>query len=392
MMMFKKFAFVFLMGCSFLWGYAQEAKLSPLSKLSLLTVGTGQELASKFGHSAVRLQDPTLGIDVVYGYGTYNFEDPNFYLNFTRGKLNYTITRNPFNQFKQSYIFEQRWIKEQELDLSLAQRETIITFLETNLRPKNRWYKYDFLFENCATKIPEVFEKNLGDDLQFSFEHLAEQHTFRELIHQSLSVNSWATFGIDLALGSVIDKKATPYEHMFLPVYVYKQLKHTTINDTPLVHQERVILDIPTPKDRILFLLSPAFWLGLLLLAVGYLTYTDLKHNKRTRWVDIILFSLTGAAGLVILFLWFFTDHNATKGNYNIIWALATNLIAAFYAAKIKTPKWLTTYVSIALGLLVVGVFLWLLKVQLFSPLLVFILLALAFRYGFLLHHFKKTT
>lgn len=388
--MFQKIALALLLLCTVVWGYSQEAQLSPLSKLSLLTVGTGQDLAAKFGHSAIRLQDPSVGIDVVYGYGTYNFEDPNFYLNFTRGKLDYMITRHSFDLFKRSYTIEKRWIKEQELNLDLEQRKKIIGFLETNLLPKNRLYKYDFLFENCATKIPEVFEASLGNAIVFDYQHLKEQFTFRQLIHQNLKVNSWSNFGIDLALGSVIDRKATPYEHLFLPIYVYEQLKHTSVNGKPIVTKEAILLDIPTQGDDSFFLLTPAFWLGLLLLIVLYVTYTDVKQDSRTKWIDTLLFSLTGIAGCIILFLWFLTDHDATKVNYNLLWAVAPNLIITFYLLKTTPPKWLKTYLSIALALLVISVILWLVQIQVFSLLMIFVLLAMGIRYLFLLHHFKK--
>ena len=389
--MFKKFSLLTLLALQCLLSFSQEAQLSKLSKLSLLTVGTGQDLASKFGHSAIRLQDPSLGIDEVYGYGTYNFEDRNFYLNFVRGKLDYTITRYPYTYFERSYVAEQRWIKEQQLDLNLEQRKVIIAFLEINLLPKNRFYKYDFLFENCATKIPEVFEKNLGAELKFDYSHFDNQYTFRQLIHQNLKMNSWSNFGIDLALGSVIDRKATPYEYLFLPHYVYEQLKHTTLAGKPIVKKETVLLDIPPQKDDTLFLWTPAFWLALLLGLVLYISYKDFSQKKRSRWLDIALFTVTGLAGVLILFLWFFTDHLATKVNFNFLWAFAPNLIVAFYLFKKESAKWLRTYVIIALGLLLISVVLWLLKVQVFSLLIIFILLALGIRYLFLLYHFKKT-
>ncbi|MFS4417837.1 DUF4105 domain-containing protein [Maribacter sp. 2307ULW6-5] len=376
--------------CLFVRGFSQGGELSPLSKLSLLTVGTGTDLAAKFGHSGIRLQDPALGVDVVYGYGTYNFEDPNFYLNFVRGKLDYTISRYPFDLFKKSYVIEQRWVREQPLNLDLEQRKAVVSFLETNLLPQNRLYKYDFLFENCATKIPEVFEKNLGNALEFNFSHLGEQRTFRQLIHQNLNVNSWSNFGIDLALGSVIDREATPYEHMFLPIYVYQQLKHTTVNGQPLAGEETVVLDLPTPQDHTPFLLSPAFWLGLLSLLTLWVTYRDGQRASRSRALDVFLFAFTGLAGAIIVFLWFFTDHDATKGNLNLLWALATHLIVAFYVAREPLPKWLFPYLALALLLLAITVILWLLAVQVFSPLIIFVLLALAVRYGYLIWYLRR--
>lgn len=389
--MFKQIIFTLGLLLSFTLGFSQGPQLSQLSKLSLLTVGKGQDLASKFGHSAIRLQDPSLGIDEVYGYGTYNFEDPNFYLNFVRGKLDYTITRYPYHLFERSYTIEKRWIKEQQLDLNLEQRKAIIDFLETNLLPQNRLYKYDFLFENCATKIPEVFEKNLNSTLEFDYSHLDTQYTFRQLIHQNLNVNSWSNFGIDLALGAVIDRKATPYEHLFLPLYVSEQMKHTKVDGNPIVKSESVLLDIPLTSETPFFILTPLFWLSLLLVIVVYISYRDYSKQQRTRWLDTFLFIITGLAGVLILFLWFFTDHLATKQNFNFLWAFAPNLLIAYYLFKKQTATWLRTYLFITLGLLVISVILWLLKIQVFSLLLIFILLALGIRHLFLLHHFKKT-
>lgn len=388
--MVKKILFLFLLLSQGILGFSQGSQLSPLSKLSLLTVGTGEDLAAKFGHSAIRLQDPSLGIDEVYGYGTYNFEDPNFYLSFVRGKLDYTITRYPYRYFEKGYVAEQRWIKEQVLDVNLEQKKAIIAFLENNLLPQNRFYKYDFLFENCATKIPEVFEQTLGSSLQFDYSHLENQYTFRQLIHQNLELNSWSNFGIDLALGSVIDRKATPYEHLFLPLYVYQQMKHTTLNQKPIVKKESILLDIPPKTGATFFFFTPIFWLAILLVLVLYITYKDYTKKTRTRWLDVSLFLITGLAGLLILFLWFFTDHLATKVNFNFFWAFAPNMVVAFYLVKWQPGKWLKTYLIIALGLLGISVVLWLLKVQLFSLLIIFILLALGIRYLFLLNHFKK--
>lgn len=387
--MVKKIVVLFLISMLHQLGFSQEVELTPLSKISLLTVGTGEDLAAKFGHSAIRLQDPTLGLDEVYGYGTYDFEDPNFYLNFTRGKLAYTISRMPFNYFEYAYTQEKRWIKEQVLDLNLEQRNNIVAFLENNLLPENKKYKYDFLFDNCATRIPMVFEKTLGDGFNFDYDYLEHRYTFRQLIRQNLNPNTWSNFGIDLALGSVIDRKATPYEHLFLPIYVYKQMRHTTLNEKPIVKQERLLLDIPEQEDNNLFLLTPAFWLGLMVVLVGFVTYIDFKNQKQSRWLDFSLFLLTGLSGILIVFLWFGTDHLSTKMNFNALWAFAPNIFVAFVLLKEKIPNWLSNYIVFLILLLGITSILWIVKVQVFSMLLILILLALTIRYVFLLYHYK---
>jgi len=388
--MFRKIIFFLILLFTAFLGLSQNAELSPLSKISLLTVGTGEDLAAKFGHSAIRLQDPTLGIDEVYGYGTYDFEDPNFYLNFTRGKLAYTISRIPFKYFDYSYQQEKRWIKEQELDLNLQQRTLIVGFLENNLLPENKRYKYDFLFDNCATRIPMVFEKTLGSTFKFDYSYLENHLTFRELIRLKLNPNTWSNFGIDLALGSVIDRKATPYEHLFLPIYVYQQMKHTTLNGKSIVKKESVLLDIPEQNDNSLLFLTPAFWLGLLLALVTWVTFKDYKNERRTKWLDFSLFMLTGFSGMLILFLWFGTDHLATKANYNALWAFAPNAIIGFLILKEEVPKWIKFYLILLIGMLFITCILWMFKIQVFSILLILVILALAIRYLFLLYHFKN--
>ncbi|WP_282179563.1 DUF4105 domain-containing protein [Maribacter stanieri] len=388
--MFKKLTFFLMLLFASFWGQSQNVELSPLSKISLLTVGTGEDLAAKFGHSAIRLQDPTLGIDEVYGYGTYDFEDPNFYLNFTRGKLSYTISRIPFKYFDYSYQQEKRWIREQVLELDVQQRTKIVAFLENNLLPENKKYKYDFLFDNCATRIPMVFEKTLGSTFNFDYSYLEDQLTFRELIRLKLNPNSWSNFGIDLALGSVIDREATPYEHLFLPIYVYEQMKHTKLDGKPIVKKESVLLDIPEQENRALIFLTPLFWLGILLVLVCYITYTDYKNFRRNKWLDFFLFSVTGLAGVLIVFLWFGTDHLATKGNFNSLWAFAPNIFIAFLMAKRNIPEWIITYIIFLTILLGITCVLWMFKIQVFSILLVIVLLALAVRYLYLIYYFKS--
>ncbi|UWX55926.1 DUF4105 domain-containing protein [Maribacter litopenaei] len=356
-----------------------------------MTVGTGEELAAKFGHSAIRFQDSSLGIDEVYGYGTYDFEDSKLLFKFYRRQTGIYNFRIPFTYFKRSYEIEQRWVREQELDLDLEQKTAIVAFLENNLLPENRKYQYDFLFDNCATVIPQVFEKTLGNSLQLNYDHLEEEFTFRELIHQNLELNSWSNFGIDLALGAVIDRKATPYELMFLPLYVYEQMKHTTVDGKPIVKTESVLVDIPAQSYPTPFLLSPVFWLLILLLTVAFMTYKDHRAKKRTKWLDFLLFFITGLAGQLILFLWFFTDHDATKMNFNLLWAFAPNLFVAFLLAKSSLPKWIRTYVFILLCFIGLTILLWLIKFQVFSVLLIFILLSLSLRYLFLRNHLRKT-
>src|SRR5690606_13967944 len=158
-------------------------------------------------------------------------------------KLNYLIGFDYYNDFLQTYISQNRTIQEQVLNLSQEEKQTIFDYLINNYKPENRRYLYDFFYDNCATKMRDVAEIALNNTIQFNEPKDFKQHTFRELIHSNLNRNSWGCFGIDLALGSVIDKKASPEEHMFLPKYIHEFFGNATIKNSgePLVKESKLL-------------------------------------------------------------------------------------------------------------------------------------------------------
>ncbi len=379
-----------LLGFSFMT-FSQEVELSQKAQISIITCGPGQELYSTFGHSAFRLQDPVLGIDVVYNYGTFNFNTPNFYMKFARGKLLYSLSRQKFEDFLWTYEMENRWVQEQLLNLDPLETKALFAFLENNFKPENRDYQYDFFYNNCSSKIRDVLNAVFGERVTYYDSHLIQRYTFRQLIHQSLVTNSWSAFGIDLALGSVIDKKATPIEHMFLPIYVMDQMANTNLNQEPIVKRERSIMEFESLDPYTYFLLTPFFWVLALMVFVLVITYIDFKNNSRSRWLDFFLSFSTGITGLLIIFLWFFTDHTATAGNLNILWAFPLNIVTCLYLAKTKPlPHWMQKYFVLITVLLMITPFVWLTGIQIFSPLIAPLLVLLAVRYFFLLHWSKR--
>ena len=371
-------------------GHAQQATLSPQARISVITCGPGTDLYATFGHSAFRVWDPAREIDWIYNYGTFDFNTPNFYLKFARGKLLYALSRQNFRNFVYTYQLEQRWVREQLLDLNPAEREELFTFLERNNRPENRYYHYDFLFENCATKIPEVLRRVLGDRLGFEAGHLTQPHTFRELIQQNLDRNTWSSLGIDLALGAVIDREARPEEYMFLPEYVRLQMEDSQLAGTPLVHGERVIVDLPEPVSASNFLTTPLCWLLVVLALTAAQTAIDFRKGRRSRWLDTFLFLFAGLAGLFMLFLWFLTDHTATAWNANLLWALPTHLGLAVFLWRSTRPHGLLRYLYGSLALLGLCPLLWTFGIQGFSPVLVVLWIALALRYAYLIRYLKS--
>ena len=219
--------FLVLIIFSFFQLTAQQ-KLSDKATISVLTCGPGSELYSAFGHSAFRVHDPILQLDKVYNYGTFDFNAPNFYFNFAKGKLIYQLSTSSFIRFIREYQYENRWVKAQELNLTTADAQKVYDFLENNAKPQNKYYRYDFFYNNCATKLETIIQQVLKNKVNFSYNYIKTNKTHRDLIADYTHNFKWAKFGIDLALGSVIDKKAKKKDYNFLPAYIFKTFKHAT--------------------------------------------------------------------------------------------------------------------------------------------------------------------
>lgn len=372
---------------------AQQKQLSSEAKISVLTIGPGSSLNDAFGHSGFRVKDQRTHIDLVFNYGIYDFTTPNFYLKFAQGKLNYLCGVNYYEDFFESYVAQNRTIREQDLNLSLEEKQRLFDYLANNVRPENRAYLYDFFFDNCATRIRDVLRKTVKDSLIFHNPEGFNEKTFRRLIHDHVNWNSWGRLGIDMALGAVIDKKASGYEHMFLPEYIYTFFENATFNksDKKLVRQSSVLFTKLDTSKSSGFLRSPLFIFICIGLIILLITYADYKNKKRTKWLDITLFSLTGVVGILMLLLWFATDHEATAQNYNLLWASALNIFVLSQLFIKKVSSWFIKYLKFLIIMLCLQILHWSIGVQVFAVTLIPLLLALALRYLFLINHFNQS-
>ena len=319
---------------------AQDFKLSEYASVSVLTCEPGTDLYASFGHSAIRVQDPMMQLDIIYNYGIFDFYAPNFYANFIKGNLTYTLGRQYFSDFLFEYEMENRSVKEQVLRLDKSSRDRLFNFLEKNYRPENRDYAYDFFFNNCATKIRDLIEDNgFISGLQINQTPDA-QKTFRELLSENLTANSWALFGVNLALGAKVDKIATPREYQFLPTYLSESLEMITIHGLPLVESDRMsYASKPIVKVQENLYETPAFISFLLFILTLILGTIEYFTGKKLWGFDLILFGLSGLASLLLLFLWFLTNHHPTMYNFNLLWMSPWAFIMLWIKIKTRLNK-----------------------------------------------------
>jgi hypothetical protein len=383
----KKLSFLILIClCSFIKNTAQ-VNLSVYSEISVVTAGPGKELYEKFGHTALRIKDPVLNLDLIYNYGVFDFNAPNFYSNFAAGKMYYLLDRYDFKYFLASYKRDKRWLKQQVLNLNQAEKQQFFNYLENNARPENATYLYDPFFDNCATKIRDISKVILKDVVTLTSDSIENNKTLRTLMNQEINWNTWGNFGINLIAGTILDVKRNQLEYTYLPDYIFKTFNNGKIKRElqmiNLVKREDVLLDFDESYNTT-NLLSPLYLFIFLLFIVIFITFKDVKNNHRTKILDFILLFTTGIVGLILTYLWLFSSHSTAPKNFNILWAFLPNLMVAFFMLKTSTQKWLQKYVFMLLIFLSILPFLWFSEIQVFPVAAIPLLLLLFTRYLFL--------
>ena len=363
---------------------AQQVWLSEDAKVSVITFGPSQdEVYSAFGHSAIRIYDPVRRIDNAYNYGVFDFSQPNFYLNYTKGRPLFKLGVSSYPQMKEVYLYYNRWVHEQELNLNAEQIQKVFDYLQWNALPENRNYVYDYFYDNCATKIRDIFSEVLSGDIRFDDSFLNTSYTIRQLTDIYLAQQPWGDLGIDICLGLPMDKKISPYQYMFIPDYIELFFAHASIKKgdslIPLV-SNTVVTNPSNPQEVNHAAPHPWIVFGAVLLVVSGISYRDYKKQKISRWLDVGLLAITGLLGWLLFLLWVATDHKAAAGNLNLLWALPTN---AFAIAMLfgKQKEWIKKYYGFAAILTLLLLVTWPFLPQQINVFLIPLVIALLIRY-----------
>ncbi|GAB4241046.1 MAG: DUF4105 domain-containing protein [Ekhidna sp.] len=324
-----------------------QFRLSEKAEIAVITIGPYQgEVWSAFGHSGIRIVDPEMGLDWFYNYGLYDFEQENFFLNFAKGLLKYKVGVNKYDRVFRFYISQERYIKEQYLNLTLEEKQRFFEFLQQNVRPENAEYLYNYVYDNCATKIRDVCNVLYPNRITYDLSYTTEGKTIRDLMEDYLDYQPWGDLGIDIGLGMQIDREATAEEYMFLPEYIYLGFEKASIardsTSVPLIKRSVLAYSPPT-QEYTNRLMTPLNVFIILFFIVGLITHRNLKYGKQSKWLDYFLFSLVGFTGWWVVFLWFGTEH-LSKWNLNILWALPFHLPLIFFIGKEKWRGFFSRY------------------------------------------------
>ena len=341
---------------------AQAFSFSDSTKVSLITCSPGKEVYARFGHTAVRVNDPINGIDIVFNYGIFDFNSKNFYLKFIKGETDYKLAAYDFIYFLSEYIERNSWVWEQVLNLNPAEKKKLINSLMLNHRPENRTYRYNFVFDNCSTRPREKIIESLDGRLNYPFRE--SEKTFRDWVGLYTGEDTWLKFGIDMIFGDDADKLATRSQSMFLPEILMGEFQTAEITSIEneerrsLVSEYAILAEKKSEQKEELFFLFTPFAVSMFLLALGFaFLYKNRRFHYFYKTFDTVLFVTIGLIGCIVAYLSFFSLHPLVKHNASILWLNPLFLFAGV-AQWIRPLKTATFFIILLNNLLILVILL----------------------------------
>ena len=289
---------------------AQDSSKAAL-QISILTCAPGEDVYTAWGHTAIRIIDSSKQTDIVYNFGTFDFDTPNFLLEFIKGNLNYFLSADNFQNFILEYQYYGRSIKEQVLILTDAEKINWQNALLKNLEGNNRYYLYNFITDNCTTRVKDGFYQFASNQVPPSTIKSYRTHVVEAPYQQGIP---WIGLGIDVLLGAVSDKAPTAIQAGFLPDLLFDQLAAQTSHIASTQNYEFTKTTPTKPTDPVYYIVG----LIILYLFVG-------RWNARwaviaAKMIDVSLLFIFGLGGLLLVYMSVFSKHTACHDNFNIAW------------------------------------------------------------------------
>ena len=312
---------------------SQDLQFSDSTVISILTCSPGEEVYAKFGHTGIRVFDPTDGKDLVFNYGIFSFNADNFYYKFIKGETDYYLGVHPTSLFLPEYQERNSDVWEQQLNLTIAEKRNVINALLENYKPENRVYRYNFVFDNCATRPRDKVLSGINGHVQFT--RNIESKTFRDWIGIYVGESSWLKFGIDLVFGMDADKSVSRYQSMFLPQELMGEFQMAKITEPGKTEKNLVkarnhlVSSVPTVTVTDRFWSTPLFITIVLFILGVLMSVVEFRKKIYFTLFDSLLLFITGFAGVIVFYLMFFSVHPLVHSNLNLLWLNPLNLVAA---------------------------------------------------------------
>lgn len=317
----RKTSLFFICFLSF-FSNAQTQKLSSQSTISVLTCATGNESYALFGHTAVRVTDVTIGLDLVYNYGSFDFATPNFVLRFAKGDLQYFATVSTYADFINEYIYLKRSVFEQKLQLPLPLKQEIYNNLSQNIQSTTNFYTYKFIDKNCTTMVIELLNTALKQNVIAA---PRSEQSYRSILYPYFDGHFYEKLGTSILFGTKVDHSSN---HVFLPFELKNALNTAQYKQQKLAQKTTTLLNFAPEK-------TTSYWNNFYSY-IGFLILILILHKTKA---VVIFFSLLGLLGVLFLAAGWYSQHLELANNYNALLFNPLLLVLSFFILKKNKDK-----------------------------------------------------
>jgi hypothetical protein len=302
--------------------------------LKIAVMGPGDELYFWWGHIGLVIEDALTGENRFYDYGVFDFNADNFFVNFAMGRVLYYCAVSPNAEFNyRVYRMTNRDITLYTLDLPPLARYKIMRAAEINVRPENKYYFYHHFRDNCVTRVLELLDLGLDGDFKKTFIDAPGRFTLRQHVRRHTWFNPFFDWMLGFLMGKGIDEPSTVWQDMFLPSEAGNQIANFTYIDDQ-GHERKLVksveilnraegrpavLDVPRrqwPRELVVGLFLAAVAGGIFLLG----RRKPLLSQRLIGIFQALLGLFFGGAGSLLFFMTFFTNHDYTWHNINILY------------------------------------------------------------------------
>ena len=319
----KRIVFFLMMSASVLLAVAQSPSHT---EVSVITCSPGDEVYSLYGHTAIRLRDEARGLDIAVNYGVFDFNTDHFAWKFVLGETDYMCMAVPWHFFIDEYRQRGSSVKAQVLNLTEEETDSLVRYLDWNLKPENCIYRYNYLTDNCTLRVMDCVERAIKGRIVYSWD--TDRLTYRDIIHDYTNGSPWAQVGNDILLGCDVDTILSSRAKCFVPDYYSSALNGALIRDLvadtrPMVRRTEMLLEasVPAGAQQDSFPVSPVIAVWGLFAVLCLIAMIEYRTGYMLWPLDFVLLTAHGVAGAILLFVFLFSQHPALDTNWQV-WLL----------------------------------------------------------------------
>ncbi|MDR2516318.1 MAG: DUF4105 domain-containing protein [Spirochaetaceae bacterium] len=349
---------------------AASAERGDYLTLKVAVMGPGDAVYFWWGHIALVVEDALTGETRFFDYGLFSFEAEDFYRNFAFGRLYYYCGVSPAEPNYRGYRRTNRDITLYTLDLPAQKKAEILRFVENNTLPENSVYNYHHFRDNCSTRIRDIIDMATDGAFRAAFGGAPGRFTLRGHVRRHTYFNPFFDWFLNFLMGQGIDTPITVWEELFLPGEVGDRIRDFSWRGADGAERRLVsrveavnraegrppVLAVPRrqwPRELVFGLFLAAAVLFVRFLGRFYPVFTRVFLGVFQALWGLFF----GAAGTVLFFMTFFTNHDYTWHNINVIF-INPLLFAAVPAGIISASGKSSRGAARVLTLLWSGVFL----------------------------------